>query len=67
MTRVAGVDPGVWASLFLANSDFLSAKIDGLISRLSEFRDALDLSDIEALRGILSRAKTDKERIVSAR
>jgi prephenate dehydrogenase len=67
MTRVAGVDPGVWASLFLANSDFLSAKIDGLISRLAEFRDALDSSDIEALCDILSRAKTGKERIVSAR
>jgi prephenate dehydrogenase len=63
MTRVAGVDPNIWSSLFLNNSDFLTKSVEGMISRLSKFRDAINSGDIESLRALLSQARDSKSRI----
>lgn len=63
MTRVAGVDPDIWTSLFLNNADFLSDKISGMISRLSKFRDAVNSGDAESLRALLSQSKVSKSRL----
>jgi prephenate dehydrogenase len=63
MTRVAGVDPNIWSSLFLNNSDFLTKSVEGMISRLSKFRDAINSGDIESLRTLLSQARDSKSRI----
>ena len=58
MTRIAGVDERVWASLYLKNADNLSSKCDNLISSLTAFSKALKeaqkTGDISALTDFLS-------------
>lgn len=49
MTRIAGVDENVWASLYLLNKDNLSNDIQTLINSLTEFKNLLDAGDIESL------------------
>lgn len=57
MTRIAGVDEGVWASLYLANAGNLSQKIGSLIGALAEIKDAVDGGDGEKLKDILRRGR----------
>ena len=57
MTRIAGVDEKVWSSLYLANSENLSKKIDSLISSLQELKNAVDSGDKKLLEDILSEGK----------
>ncbi len=58
MTRIAGVDENVWASLYLANSDNLLEKAENLYSSLGGFiqalKEAKSSSDSGALREFLS-------------
>ncbi len=49
MTRVGGVDEGLWKDLYFANRDNLVAEIDGLAARLEEYSKALKEGDEEAL------------------
>ncbi len=49
MTRIAGVDENVWASLYLNNAVNLSEKISGLISALGEIQSAIDCNEREKL------------------
>ncbi|NLY70608.1 MAG: prephenate dehydrogenase, partial [Clostridiales bacterium] len=42
LTRVAKLNPDMWTELFLMNKDNLVTEIDGLIDRLTEYRDALN-------------------------
>lgn len=53
MTRIAGVDENVWASLYLRNSDYISEKVGNLISSLQEIKDAIDGGDFSVLCGVL--------------
>lgn len=57
MTRIAGVDETVWTELFFLNRISLTAEIDRLVSRLCEYRDALDSSDEEKMRRLLLEGK----------
>jgi prephenate dehydrogenase len=41
MTRVAGANTGVWADIYRANADALTAAIEDAIDRLQDARDAL--------------------------
>lgn len=53
MTRIAGVDENVWASLYMLNADNLSENIGSLISSLEEAKDAIDEGNEEKLKEIL--------------
>ena len=53
MTRIAGVDENVWASLYLANAGNVSEKLENLIASLSEIKSAVDVNDAERLKKIL--------------
>lgn len=53
MTRIAGVDEGMWASLYLKNAENVSARIDFLIAALQTVKHALDDGDSEKLAKIL--------------
>ncbi|MDE7300916.1 MAG: prephenate dehydrogenase/arogenate dehydrogenase family protein [Clostridia bacterium] len=44
MTRIAGVDENMWASLYLANSENLLVKADNLKASLEQFIKALQLA-----------------------
>lgn len=53
MTRIAGVDEGVWSALYLENAENISQKITSLINSLSEIKNAIDGGNGEQLRGVL--------------
>lgn len=61
MTRIAGVDENVWTELYFANRDFLLEETDGLISRLSEYRNALEEGDEEKMRELLRKGRLAHE------
>lgn len=53
MTRIAGVDEGVWSALYLENAENISQKITSLINSLWEIKNAIDGGNGEQLRGVL--------------
>jgi len=53
MTRVARLDPDMWTALFLSNRDALLATLGGLISRLDDYRTAIEGNDAATLRALL--------------
>lgn len=57
MTRIAGVDEEVWASLYLLNAENLSEKLSSLMSALAEIKSAVDLGDRDALTAVLREGK----------
>lgn len=61
MTRIAGVDETVWASLYLNNAENLSEKIGGLIEALSEIKSAVEGGDAEELQAVLRSGRLNYE------
>lgn len=57
MTRIAGVDEKVWASLYIKNAENLSEKIGNIINSLSEIKEAIDIKDEEKLTQILKNGR----------
>lgn len=57
MTRIAGVDENIWASLYLENAENLCEKISSLIASLSEIKGAINAGDEENLKRILARGR----------
>ncbi|HBN12749.1 MAG TPA: prephenate dehydrogenase/arogenate dehydrogenase family protein [Clostridiales bacterium] len=57
MTRIAGVDEYVWASLYLKNAENLSDCLQNLINSLSLIKAAIDCGDCERLRSVLREGK----------
>lgn len=53
MTRIAGVDENLWTELYFCNRKALLDETDGLIARLTEYRDALKAEDEEGMRALL--------------
>lgn len=53
MTRIAGVEEGLWASLYLKNAACLTKNIDCLIASLENIRKAVSSGDRENLEKIL--------------
>lgn len=54
MTRIAGVDEAVWASLYLANARNITEKISSLIYSLEEIKRAVTDGNEEELKKILA-------------
>lgn len=63
MTRVAWLNPGMWAELFLENKDYLLEEIDGLVASLNEYRDAMEEDDKERLIALLDDGRRRKEEV----
>ena len=63
LTRVAWLNPDMWTDLFLANSDNLIPEIDGIISELIKYRDAMAAHDAPALRALLDDGRRIKEEV----
>ena len=61
MTRVARLKEDMWTELFLANRDALLPELDGLIQRLTVYRDTLRDGDSEALEQMLREGREIKE------
>lgn len=63
MTRVAWLNPEMWAELFLDNKDYLSDEIDALIENLTAYKEALAADDRDGLIALLQEGKLLKEEI----
>ena len=64
LTRVARLNPSMWTELFLDDSDYLAAEIDGLVERLQDYSEAIRSGDAKALEALLAegdRAKREAE------
>ena len=63
MTRVAWLNPQMWAELFLENRDNMLHELDCLMDRLMEYRTAIDEDDPDALTQLLEDGKKRKEEV----
>ena len=61
MTRVARLKEDMWTELFMANREALLPELDGLIQRLTAYRDVLREGDSEALERMLREGREIKE------
>lgn len=63
LTRVAWLNPEMWADLFLGNSKHLVDEIDFLIGSLTQYRDAIENGDRETLVKILDEGRKRKKEV----
>ena len=63
MTRVAWLNPQMWAELFLENKDYLIEELDWLIENLNEYKAAMQADDRETLTKLLDDGRRRKEEV----
>lgn len=63
LTRVAWLNPEMWAELFLENSDNLLFELDNLIEKLNEYRESIANADNESLVRLLDEGRRRKKEI----
>ena len=63
MTRVAWLNPGMWAELFLENSDYLLQELDIFLGSMQRYKAALETEDREELIRLLEEGKRRKEEV----
>ena len=63
LTRVAWLNPQMWAELFLNNRENLLFELDYFINSLQKYRDAIDREDVEMLISLLDEGKIRKEKV----
>ena len=63
LTRVARLNPDMWAELMTDNRDYLKKQLDALIGALGKYADALGKGDEETLRALLAEGDRIKREI----
>lgn len=63
LTRVAWLNPQMWAELFMENKDFLLEELDFYIQSLSAYRDSIAQNDKHSLVQLLEEGKKRKEEV----
>ena len=63
MTRVAWLNPSMWAELFLENKDYLLSELDVFIASLQQYRDAMAQDDLATLTALLDDGRRRKEEV----
>lgn len=63
MTRVAWLNPTMWAELFLEDKDFLLEELDTLMASLAQYREAIAGDDLPRLTALLDDGKRCKEEV----
>lgn len=63
LTRVAWLNPHMWAELFMENSDFVLKELDLFISSLNTYKNAIVTGDKDALVSILDEGRKLKEQV----
>lgn len=63
MTRVAWLNPKMWAELFIENKDNLEYELDTLISNLCEYKNAIHNSDFCKLERLLDDGRRIKKEV----
>ncbi len=63
LTRVAWLNPQMWAELFLENSDFLVTELDTIINNLLQYKAAMEASNLDGLIKLLDDGRRIKEEV----
>ena len=63
LTRVAWLNPAMWAELFLENKDNLLHELDIFMAHLGEYRDAMQRDDLPTLTRLLDEGRRRKEEV----
>ena len=63
LTRVAWLNPRMWAELFLENQDFVLEELDFYIQSLTAYREAIANNDMTTLVALLDEGKRRKEEV----
>lgn len=63
MTRVAWLNPDMWAELFLENRENLLYELECVISNLTDYKNAVENSDKQTLRRLLDEGRRRKEEL----
>ena len=63
LTRVAWLNPDMWAELMLENRDFMLQEMDVLIENLRAYRNAMANNDFEDLRQLLDEGRRIKAEV----
>lgn len=63
LTRVAWLNPRMWAELFLENRDFVLEELDFYIQSLNAYREAIAKDDMDTLIALLEEGKRRKEEV----
>ena len=63
LTRVAWLNPQMWAELFMENRENILSELDFYIKSLTAYRDAVALEDKDTLISLLEEGKQKKEQV----
>lgn len=63
LTRVAWLNPDMWAELLIDNRDILIDELDVFIKAITQYRGALEKGDKQGLRALLDDGRTIKEEL----
>ena len=63
LTRVAWLNPQMWAELFLENKDHILNELNFYIESLTAYRDAISQDDVRQLTALLEEGKRRKEEV----
>ncbi len=63
LTRVAWLNPDMWAELMLENRDFMLQEMDVLLENLQAYRSAMERNDFEDLRQLLDDGRRIKAEV----
>lgn len=63
LTRVAWLNPRLWAELFMENKDFVLDELTLYMDNLSKYRDAIEQDDMDTLIALLDEGKRRKEEV----
>lgn len=63
LTRVAWLNPQMWAELFMENKDNVLFELDYYINSLAAYRDAIAQDDMDTLVSLLEEGKKRKEEV----
>ena len=63
LTRVAWLNPQMWAELFLENREFVLNELTTYITALERYRDAVEHQDLTTLIALLDEGKRRKEEV----
>ena len=63
LTRVAWLNPQMWAELFLENREFVLNELTTYIDALAQYRDAVQAQDLDTLIALLDEGKRRKEEV----
>ena len=63
LTRVAWLNPQLWAELFMENKDFILEELTVMIDNMQKYKEAIEEDDMEELIRLLDEGKKAKEAV----